>query len=49
MFELLSKIFFFFFNLWGSLSDSQKEKIIDFIVEIYEDIFREYFKANEKD
>ncbi|XES85844.1 hypothetical protein ACBV55_08330 [Franconibacter pulveris] len=43
MLSLLLKLFGFFMSLWGGLSEQQKEKIIDVIVESFTSIFRDYF------
>ncbi|HFQ6850860.1 hypothetical protein [Enterobacter cloacae] len=44
MLNLLVKLFGFFMSLWDGLSDQQKEKIIDAIVESFTSLFREYFQ-----
>lgn len=49
MFGVLLKIFSFFMGLWGGLSDSQKEKIIDLIVESFEGIFRKFFQESKSE
>ena len=43
MFSLLLKLFSFFMSLWGGLSEEQKDKIIDAIVDSFTSIFRDYF------
>jgi len=43
MLSLFLKLFGFFMSLWGGLSEQQKEKIIDAIVESFTSIFRDYF------
>jgi hypothetical protein len=43
MLSLLLKLFSFFMSLWGGLSEQQKEKIIDAIVDSFTSIFRDYF------
>ncbi|EJC0564829.1 MULTISPECIES: hypothetical protein [Enterobacter] len=47
MLNLLVKLFGFFMSLWDGLSDQQKEKIIDAIVESFTSLFREYFQQRK--
>lgn len=47
MLNLLIKLFSFFMSLWDGLSDQQKEKIIDVIVESFTSLFREYFQQRK--
>jgi hypothetical protein len=48
MFDFLSKILSAFLNIWNSLSDETKEKIFSEIDEVYDAVFREFYKNNKQ-
>lgn len=48
MFDWLSKIINWIKNLWASLPDSIKEKIIESIVNSFEAILREFYQASKQ-
>lgn len=47
MINALYKIFSFFMNLWNSLSQEQKDKIIDIMVECFESVLRQFYRDNK--
>lgn len=49
MWSFLFKIFSFFMNLWGGLSDEQKERVINMIIDAFEPIFRAFFKEKKQE
>ncbi|SEL40843.1 hypothetical protein SAMN04487787_110136 [Kosakonia sacchari] len=49
MLSFFLKIIGFFMNLWGGLSDEQKEKIIDLIIEGFEAVFRRFYQEKTKE
>jgi len=49
MFGWLKNLYDRITGFWKLLPDSVKEKIINAIVEIFEDIFREFYKSTKED
>lgn len=47
MLNLFLKLFSFFMSLWGGLSEEQKDKIIDAIVESFTTLFKDYFNKRK--
>ena len=48
MFEWLSKIINWIVNLWTSLPDETKDKIINSIVDTFEEFLRALYQASKK-
>lgn len=46
MFEILSKIFSFIWNIWSSLSQDQKDHICKVFTDLMDEIFRKYYRNN---
>ncbi len=46
--SLITKIFSFILSIWTSLSDEQKEKIINLIIDSFDVVFRKFFQENKK-
>jgi hypothetical protein len=44
MLNWIFKFFSWIYNIWKDLSEETKEKIIDAIVTVFEDIFRKYYR-----
>lgn len=44
--DVLFKIFSSLIQIWSSLSDEQKESICKTFTDLFEDLFRAYYKAN---
>lgn len=49
MLSFLLKIIGFFMGLWGGLSDQQKEKVIDIIIESFDRILRSFYQEKTKE
>ncbi|VTP14700.1 hypothetical protein PUATCC27989T_02566 [Phytobacter ursingii] len=49
MFSFLMKIIGFFLSLWGGLSEEQKDKIIDIIIEGFGAVFRRFYQEKTKE
>lgn len=49
MFAWLINLFKWFTGLWEKVPDSVKEKIIDMIVETFENMFREFFRSKKQE
>ncbi len=49
MFNWLIGIFMWISNFWEKMPNSAKEKIINAIVDTFEDIFREFYKYKKKE
>ena len=49
MFSILLKVFGFFMSLWGSLSEEQKNRIIDILIDSFDPVLRKYYRENKKE
>lgn len=49
MFNTLLKLFSFFNEIWNTLSDKQKEKIVDIIVDSFDFVLRRYFHESKSE
>lgn len=49
MFSFFLKIFGFFMSLWSGLSEEQKDRIINIIIDSFEMVFRRFYQANAKE
>ncbi len=47
MLSTFINFFKFFASLWGGLSEGEKEKILDYITSLFEDLFRKYYKSEK--
>ncbi|WP_348236179.1 hypothetical protein [Leptolyngbya subtilissima] len=48
MLQLLLKAFFLIWDVWNRIPKKTREKIIDTIVSLFDDFFREYYKASKQ-
>lgn len=49
MFGWLFNLFNWLKGLWGMLPDPVKKRIINIVVETFEEIFREFFRSKKKE
>ncbi|MBS3667069.1 hypothetical protein [Vreelandella boliviensis] len=49
MFGWILNILMWLSRMWEKVPDSAKEKIINMIVEAFEDIFREFYRSRKKE
>jgi len=48
MLDWILKIFTWIGSFWSSLSEDTKKKIIEAIVELFDDIFRKYYQSQQQ-
>ena len=49
MFDILSRIVLWLFNIWSNIPEELKKNIINTIVDAFEDIFREFYRSTKKE
>jgi len=48
MLSILLKIYSFFSGLWNGLSEDQKNRIIDILINSFDGFLRKYYRESEK-
>lgn len=48
MFTKILNLFSWLFSLWNNLSDEDKEKIVDMIVDSFTHIFKAFYRSSNK-
>ncbi|SWF03289.1 Uncharacterised protein [Klebsiella pneumoniae] len=49
MINIFLKIFGFFASIWSGLSNEQKDKIINILVDAFEGIFHKYYRDSKNE